>query len=58
VSPIRLAPGRSSGLGRVIVWVDAQLSPALAPWLASEFGVEAFSARYLNFVRAKDPVIF
>jgi predicted nuclease of predicted toxin-antitoxin system len=42
----------------VIVWVDAQLSPALAPWLASEFGVEAFSARYLNLVRAKDPTIF
>jgi len=42
----------------VIVWVDAQLSPALAPWLANEFGIGAFSARYLGFVRAKDPVIF
>ena len=46
------------GTGRVIVWVDAQLSPALAPWLAQEFGVEAFSVRYLNLVRAKDPQIF
>ena len=42
----------------MIIWVDAQLSPALAPWLTTEFGVEAFSARYLNLVRAKDPEIF
>ncbi len=42
----------------MIVWVDAQLSPALAPWLAEEFGVEAFSARYLGLVPAKDQEIF
>jgi predicted nuclease of predicted toxin-antitoxin system len=42
----------------VIVWVDAQLSPALAPWITQEFGVEAFSARYLTLVRAKDREIF
>jgi predicted nuclease of predicted toxin-antitoxin system len=42
----------------VIVWVDAQLSPALAPWLTAEFRVEAFSARFLNMVRAKDPEIY
>jgi len=42
----------------VIVWVDAQLSPALAPWLTSEFGVEAYSVRFLNLLRAKDPGIF
>jgi predicted nuclease of predicted toxin-antitoxin system len=42
----------------VIVWVDAQLSPAIAPWLTKEFGVEAFSARYLNLVYAKDRTIF
>jgi predicted nuclease of predicted toxin-antitoxin system len=42
----------------VILWVDAQLSPALAPWLTTEFGIEAFSARHLNFVRAKDRTIF
>ena len=42
----------------MIIWVDAQLSPALAPWLNSEFGVEAYSVRYLNMVRAKDPQIF
>lgn len=42
----------------MIVWVDAQLSPAIAPWLAAEFGVEAFSARHLGFVNAKDREIF
>jgi predicted nuclease of predicted toxin-antitoxin system len=42
----------------VIVWVDAQLSPSLAPWLAEQFGIEAFSARYLNLVDAKDRVIY
>jgi predicted nuclease of predicted toxin-antitoxin system len=42
----------------VIVWVDAQLSPALAQWLTNAFGIEAFSVRYLDLLRAKDPVIF
>lgn len=42
----------------MIIWVDAQLSPALAPWLTQKFGVEAFSIRYLNLLRAKDPQIF
>lgn len=42
----------------MIVWVDAQLSPALALWLEREFDVKAFSARYLDLVKAKDPEIF
>ncbi len=42
----------------MIIWVDAQLSPALAPWLNDQFGVDAFSARYLNLVTANDPQIF
>jgi predicted nuclease of predicted toxin-antitoxin system len=42
----------------VIVWVDAQLSPALAPWLTKAFGTEAYSARYLHLVVAKDLNIF
>ena len=42
----------------MIIWVDAQLSPALAPWLKKHFGVDAFSARYLNMVAANDPQIF
>ena len=40
------------------LWVDAQLSPALAPWISKEFGVDAFSVRYLNLVHAKDSAIF
>jgi predicted nuclease of predicted toxin-antitoxin system len=42
----------------LIVWVDAQLAPALAPWLNQTFGVEAFSARFLGLQRAKDQEIF
>jgi predicted nuclease of predicted toxin-antitoxin system len=42
----------------VIVWVDAQLSPALAPWLAATFGVEALSVRHLGLAAAKDVAIF
>lgn len=42
----------------MIVWVDAQLSPALAPWLTEEFGIEAYSVRYLELLHAQDPGIF
>ena len=34
----------------MIIWVDAQLAPALAPWLKDQFGVEAFSSRYAGEV--------
>ncbi|MFL6248678.1 MAG: DUF5615 family PIN-like protein [Thermoanaerobaculia bacterium] len=42
----------------MIIWVDAQLSPALAPWLTTEFAVDAFSVRHLKMVQAKDHEIF
>jgi predicted nuclease of predicted toxin-antitoxin system len=42
----------------LIIWVDAQLSPALAPWLTREFGVQAVSVRQLGLVGAKDRAIF
>jgi len=42
----------------VIIWIDAQLSPALAPWITKHFGIEAMSARYLGLVKAADPLIF
>jgi len=42
----------------LIIWVDAQLSPALAPWLSEQFGVQTFSARHLGLVPAKDREIF
>ncbi|MCX8085780.1 MAG: DUF5615 family PIN-like protein [Rhodocyclaceae bacterium] len=39
-------------------WVDAQLPPALASWLAMQFGVEAKSLRDLGLRDAADAVIF
>jgi predicted nuclease of predicted toxin-antitoxin system len=40
------------------VWVDAQLSPALATWLRSAFGVEAHALRALDLRDAEDQTIF
>ena len=40
------------------IWIDAQLSPALAPWIKNNFGVEAFSARWLGLQYATDEEIF
>lgn len=42
----------------MIVWIDAQLSPALASWLAENFEVSAYSARFLGLRDAKDLEIF
>ncbi len=42
----------------MILWIDAQLSPHLAPWLSDHFDVEAFSARRLGLRDAKDHEIF
>jgi predicted nuclease of predicted toxin-antitoxin system len=42
----------------LIIWVDAQLSPALAPWLTQQFGVDAVSVRRLGLLEARDPEIF
>lgn len=42
----------------MIFWIDAQLSPSLAPWLAERFGVQAFSVKYLGHRDASDREIF
>jgi len=42
----------------MILWIDAQLSPGLAPWVAQQFGVEAYSVKWLGFQEVKDEVIF
>ncbi len=42
----------------MLVWTDAHLSPALAPWLQATFGVEAVPVRDLGLREAEDPVIF
>ena len=42
----------------MIFWIDAQLSPALAPWLTETFEVEAYSAKFLGYRDASDKAIF
>jgi len=42
----------------MIVWIDAQLSPAIAIWLSRTFSVEAFAVRDLQLRDAKDAAIF
>src|SRR5262249_51620985 len=58
LSPLRQPALRSPGARGLIVWVDAQLSPALAPWLTATFEIEAYSAGYLGLRDAKDHEIF
>ncbi len=40
------------------IWVDAQISPALAPWLSHAFNLDAVAVRDLNRVGAEDLAIF
>lgn len=40
------------------VWVDAQLSPAIAVWLSSEFPLDAVPLRDLGLRDAQDKDIF
>jgi len=43
----------------MILWIDAQLSPALAKWISENFAnIEATAARDLGLRDAEDPVIF
>ncbi|UIE39462.1 DUF5615 family PIN-like protein [Leptodesmis sichuanensis] len=40
------------------IWVDAQLSPAIATWISSTFGVTALALRDIGLRDAEDPEIF
>ena len=40
------------------IWLDAHLSPAIAEWITSEFGIEAFALRELGLRDAEDIEIF
>lgn len=40
------------------IWVDAQLSPVIAQWLSSTYGVEAVAVRDLRLRDARDRDIF
>ena len=42
----------------MIVWLDAQLPPALAPWLRDDLGLDAKSLKELGMRDAADRVIF
>ncbi len=40
------------------IWIDAQLSPAIAAWLRSTFGMDAVAVRDLGLREATDEQIF
>ena len=40
------------------IWIDAQLSPAIAPWLEEHFGVSTYHLRDLGLRDASDREIF
>ena len=40
------------------IWIDAQLSPAIAGWIESNFNVRAFALRDLGLRDAEDEEIF
>lgn len=40
------------------LWVDAHLSPAIATWITSTFGIAAFALRDLGLIDAEDSDIF
>ncbi len=41
------------------LWIDAQLSPALAAWISENFAdIEAIAVRELGLRDAEDPLIF
>jgi predicted nuclease of predicted toxin-antitoxin system len=42
----------------MIIWIDAQLSPALAPWMSETFGVAVVALRDIGLRDAKDRDIF
>ena len=40
------------------LWLDAQISPVLAPWVRTEFSMECFALRDFQLRDADDAVIF
>ena len=40
------------------IWVDAQLSPSIAEWLAKEFSIEARALRDIGLRDAEDEKFF
>lgn len=42
----------------MIIWVDAQLPPAIAPWMREQFGLQVLAVRDIGLRDAKDEEIF
>lgn len=42
----------------MLVWVDAQVAPSLAPWLSLALSIDARAVRDLGLRDAEDSVIF
>ena len=42
----------------MIIWIDAQLSPALASWITTNFSIKCHTVRELGLLGAKDRQIF
>jgi len=42
----------------MIIWIDAQMSPAIAAWVSSNFSVSAVAIRDLGLRDAEDQEIF
>ncbi|MGZ8243050.1 DUF5615 family PIN-like protein [Methylomagnum sp.] len=42
----------------MIIWIDAQVSPIIAPWLSENFDIEAKAVRELGLRDASDMQIF
>ena len=42
----------------MIIWIDAQLSPAIAAWISSNFATRAVAVRDLGLREATDQEIF
>ncbi len=40
------------------IWIDAQLSPDIAPWISDNFDLEAFAVRDIGLRDAEDIEIF
>lgn len=45
-------------LNEIELWLDMQLSPALAKWIVNEFGIKAISSYDLFINNEKDEIIF
>ena len=41
----------------MIIWIDAHLSPAIAVWITSTFGITAIALRDIGLRDAEDPEI-